>query len=75
MSASALTTDMQSQFDTLAKYDCKIKEGSVGPGVVPSISKFNDLQCQTFLTALTGAKDNLLNCKTEMIFLYRLIEV
>jgi hypothetical protein len=27
--------------------------------------KFNDLQCQTFLTALLGAKGIFLNCKTE----------
>jgi len=29
------------------------------PRVVPPTSKFNDLQCQTILKALMGAKDNL----------------
>jgi hypothetical protein len=36
----------------------------VGPGVVPRISNFNELHCQTILTALIIAKGNLLNCKT-----------
>jgi hypothetical protein len=31
----------------------------VGPGEVPLHSEFNNLQCQTTLTAITGAKDNL----------------
>ena len=55
---------LQSRFDNPAKYDCKIKDGAVGPGVVPRPCNFKYLQCQTTLTALTGAKDNLSNCKT-----------
>jgi hypothetical protein len=34
------------------------------PRVVPPTSKFNHLKCQTIITALTGAKGILLNCKT-----------
>ena len=37
---------------------------SVVPRVVPPTSKFDDLQCQTILKALMGAKDNLVNCRT-----------
>jgi hypothetical protein len=36
----------------------------VGPGVVPLLSDFNNLQCQTSLTALMGAKDIFLDCQT-----------
>jgi len=38
----------------------------VGSGVVPRHSKINDLNCQTALTAPTGAKDISLQCKTEI---------
>ena len=55
------------RFDNLVKYDCKIKEGAVGPGVVPRASEFNNLQCQTSLTALTGAKGIFLRCQTEIV--------
>ena len=34
------------------------------PRVMPQPIKSNDLQCQTFLTAPMGAKDNFLNRKT-----------
>jgi hypothetical protein len=37
----------------------------VGPGVVPRHSNFKNLICQTGLSAITGAKDFLLCCKTE----------
>jgi hypothetical protein len=39
----------------------------VGPGVVPPHSKFNDLHCQTALTAATGAKDIFLRCQTGKV--------
>jgi hypothetical protein len=38
--------------------------GLVGPGVVPQHSDFNNLQCQTSLTALTGAKGAFPRCQT-----------
>jgi hypothetical protein len=38
-----------------------------GPGVVPQPIDFNNLQCQTSLTALTGAKDILPRCKTGAV--------
>jgi hypothetical protein len=34
------------------------------PRVVPQSSDFNNLQCQTSLTALTGAKGIFLSCQT-----------
>jgi len=40
------------------------RECVVGPGVVPQPCDFNGLQCQTSLTALTGAKDIFLCCQT-----------
>src|SRR5450830_847240 len=40
----------------------------VGPGVVPQHSDFNNLQCQTSLTALTGAKGIFLRCQTGEAF-------
>jgi hypothetical protein len=39
----------------------------VGPGVVPQHSDFNNLDCQTALSALTGAKGILLRCKTGTV--------
>src|SRR5450759_5472840 len=39
----------------------------VGPGEVPRRSDFNHLQCQTSLTALTGAKGVFLCCQTEIV--------
>src|ERR1017187_7745624 len=39
----------------------------VGPGVVPQHSDFNNLQCQTILTTLTGAKGILPRCKTGTV--------
>jgi hypothetical protein len=35
-----------------------------GPRVVPQPRDFNNLQCQTSLTALTGAKGIFLHCQT-----------
>jgi hypothetical protein len=55
------------RFDNFVKYDCKIKEGAVGPGVVPRPSDFNYLQCQTTLTAITGAKGIFPRCKTAIV--------
>ena len=43
------------------------QRGCVGPGVVPRPCNFNYLQCQTSLTALTGAKGNFLRCQTEKL--------
>ena len=40
-----------------------LQECVVGPGVVPRHSYFNNLHCQTALSARTGAKDILLQCK------------
>ena|SRR3974390_94660 len=37
----------------------------VGPGVLPRPCNFNDLQCQTSLRAVTGAKGIFLRCQTE----------
>jgi hypothetical protein len=56
-----------SRFDSLAKYDCKIKESAVGPGVVPRRSDFKNLDCQTVLSALTDAKRIFPHCKTVWI--------
>ena len=39
----------------------------VGPGVVPRPCDFNNLQCHTFLTALTRAKDIFLRCQTGIV--------
>src|SRR5450759_2023537 len=39
----------------------------VGPGEVPRRSDFNHLQCQTSLTALTGAKGIFLCCQTSTV--------
>src|SRR5450759_1726524 len=38
-----------------------------GPGVVPQPIDFNNLQCQTSLTALTGAKGIFPYCQTEAL--------
>ena len=42
----------------------------MGPGEVPRLSNFNNLQCQTSLTALTGAKGIFLRCQTGTIVRY-----
>jgi hypothetical protein len=42
-------------------------KGLVGPGVVPRPCNFNHLQCQTSLTALTGAKGIFLCCQTGIV--------
>jgi hypothetical protein len=39
----------------------------VGPGVVPQHSDFNNLNCQTALSAITGAKGILPRCKTRTV--------
>ena len=39
----------------------------VGPGEVPRRSDFNHLQCQTSLTALTGAKGIFPRCQTGIV--------
>ena len=46
---------------------CPLWKCVVGPGVVPLRGDFNNLQCQTSLTALTGANGIFLCCQTEIV--------
>lgn len=39
----------------------------VGPGVVPDYCNFNNLDCQTVLTAIMGTKGYFLRCKTRVV--------
>jgi hypothetical protein len=67
MSVVIARADIGVRFDNFVKYDCKIKEGAVGPGVLPQHRDFNNLDCQTTLSALTDAKDIFLRCKTGIV--------
>jgi hypothetical protein len=43
----------------------------VGPGAVPRPCNFNNLHCQTSLTARTGAKGIFLRCQTGQLYATR----
>jgi hypothetical protein len=60
-------SDIAVRFDNFVKYYCKIKEGAVVPRVVPQHSNFNNLDCQTTLMAITGAKGILPRCQTRTV--------
>ncbi len=53
-----------SELEAAQKITYKLLKMLVGPGVVPPASKLDNLQCQTTLTALMGAKGIFLNCNT-----------
>jgi hypothetical protein len=63
MSALPPKADIEVDLKIRPKKYRQFKVRLMGPGGIPH-RKFNDLNCQTALTAAMGAKGNLLDCKT-----------